>query len=90
MREKKMEEERRIIMSRVCGGKQSVAERASAHRIRVRDLAMIAYSLLCVGVRVSHTANEMRSQRNIADCNSHWDHRFFGMYDGRSRIRHHT
>jgi hypothetical protein len=26
-------------MNRVCGDKQSVAERASAHRIRVRDLA---------------------------------------------------
>jgi len=34
----------RVIMSRVCGGKQSVAERASAHRIRVRDLAVISIS----------------------------------------------
>lgn len=35
-------------MSRVCGSKQSVAERASAHRIRVRDLAAIRLSCACI------------------------------------------
>lgn len=36
--ERKKERERRIVTSRVCKDKQSVAERASAHCIRVRDL----------------------------------------------------
>lgn len=38
-------------MSRVCRGKQSVAERASAHRTRVRDLAAIltpVYMYVCM------------------------------------------
>ena len=48
--------EGRVIMSRVCGDKQSVAERASAHRIRVRDLRL---SRACI----SYAANEMRSRR---------------------------
>lgn len=54
----------RVIMSRVCGDKQSVAERASAHRIRVRDLAAIHVSLTCVYLCFvrGKTHGEMRSR----------------------------
>lgn len=70
-------------MSRVCGDKQSVAERASAHRIRVRDLAAIRLLRACICAPFA--ANETRSRahpRNPRTArDSDWDHRFFGIGD---------
>jgi len=79
----RMEKRRgRVIMSRVCGDKQSVAEQASAHRIHVRDLAAISIS----HVRVFRTQRtKCGRDEHIAksapdlSCNSGWDHRFFGI-----------
>jgi len=64
-------------MNRVCGGKQSVAERASAHRIPVRDLAADSSP-----VHVSASRTKRGRELTIPT----WHPRFFGIRGGRSRL----
>lgn len=62
-------------MSRVCRGKQSVAERASAHRTRVRDLAAIltpVYMYVCMCTS-QHRERNAVATKHTAVCYSDWD-----------------